>query len=138
MSVHKCSSHHDVHRSLILGSHHYPRLCLSAVRPPTLPHSSLHAAFPQISSASLPKFHSLYGSLLKSHLNPLLRKRDKKREKQRAEEITARKKKLNEPVVVEGPKRGAGRKKRQRKMKAAVRQEEAKRRMEEREAGRKK
>ncbi|EIM92874.1 signal recognition particle SRP9/SRP14 subunit [Stereum hirsutum FP-91666 SS1] len=91
-----------------------------------------------ISSTSLPKFHSLYGSLLKSHLNPLLRKRDKKREKQRAEEITARKKKLNEPVVVEGPKRGAGRKKRQRKMKAAVRQEEAKRRIEEREAEKKK
>lgn len=67
-----------------------------------------------------------------------MRKRDKKREKQRAEEITARKKKLSEPVLVEGAKRGAGRRKRQRKMKAAVRQEEAKKRIEEREAGRKK
>ncbi len=35
-----------------------------------------------------------------------LRKRDKKREKQRAEEIARRKKKLSEPVVVEGKKRG--------------------------------
>lgn len=41
-------------------------------------------------------------------------------------------------MVVEGPKRGAGRRKRQRKVKAAVRQEEAKRRMEEREVGKRK
>lgn len=54
-----------------------------------------------------------------------LRKRDKKREKQRAEEAAVRKKKLIEPVVIDGPKRGHGRRKRQRQVKAALKQQDA-------------
>lgn len=37
-------------------------------------------------------------------------------------------------MLVDGPKRGAGRRKRVRKIKAALKQEEAKKRLEEREA----
>ena len=62
-----------------------------------------------------------------------LRKRDKKREKQRAEQHAIRKKRLAEPIDVEGPKRGSGRKKRQRRVKAAIKQQEAKQKMAERE-----
>ena len=40
------------------------------------------------------------------------------------------------PVVVEGAKRGAGRRKRQRLVKAAIKQQETKKRLEEREQGR--
>lgn len=54
-----------------------------------------------------------------------LRKRDKKREKLRAEQVTAKKRKLTEPVTVHGPKRGNGRRKRQRLVKKVLRQEEA-------------
>jgi len=56
-----------------------------------------------------------------------LRKRDKKREKVKAEQLALKKKKLSETVVIEGPKRGSGRRKRQRRVKAAVKQEEARR-----------
>lgn len=62
-----------------------------------------------------------------------LRKRDKKREKQRAEQLAKRKQRMAEPVVVDGPKRGNGRRKRQRKVKAAKRQEQAKERAAKRE-----
>ncbi|KAG6380602.1 hypothetical protein JVT61DRAFT_4966 [Boletus reticuloceps] len=58
-----------------------------------------------------------------------LRKRDKKREKQRAELLAKRKQRMAEPVVVDGPKRGNGRRKRQRKVKAAIKQEQAKERV---------
>lgn len=50
-----------------------------------------------------------------------LRKRDKKRERLRAEELAKKKKRLAEEVVISGPKRGAGRKKRKRLITAAVR-----------------
>jgi signal recognition particle subunit SRP14 len=63
-----------------------------------------------------------------------LRKRDKKREKQRAEDLARKKKRLAEPVTLDGPKRGVGRRKRQRQIKAALKQEQTKRRAEEREA----
>ena len=53
-----------------------------------------------------------------------LRKRDKKREKQRAEQAAVRKRKLAEPVMIDGPKRGNGRRKRQRQVKAALKQQE--------------
>lgn len=43
---------------------------------------------------------------------------------------------MAEPVVVDGPKRGNGRRKRQRKVKAAIRQEQAKERVAKREEGR--
>jgi len=57
-----------------------------------------------------------------------LRKRDKKREKLRAEGLTKKKKRLMEEVVVSGPKRGAGRKKRKRLISAAVKLAEFKKR----------
>ncbi|KAJ3755451.1 signal recognition particle, SRP9/SRP14 subunit [Lentinula raphanica] len=76
-----------------------------------------------VNSTELPHFHQVYGALLKSSMTTL-RKRDKKREKQRAEDAAARKKKLSEPVLVAGPKRGNGRKKRQRRIKVALKQQE--------------
>jgi signal recognition particle subunit SRP14 len=54
-----------------------------------------------------------------------LRKRDKKREKQRAEEAARRKRRMTETIAIEGPKRGNGRRKRQRRIKAAVKQRES-------------
>ena len=57
-----------------------------------------------------------------------LRKRDKKREKLRAEGLAKKKKRLTEEVVVSGPKRGAGRKKRKRLIAAAVKLAEFKKR----------
>lgn len=58
-----------------------------------------------------------------------LRKRDKKREKLRAERAAARRKKLAQDIVIEGPKRGNGRSKRQRRVKAAKKLEEARARI---------
>jgi signal recognition particle subunit SRP14 len=60
-----------------------------------------------------------------------LRKRDKKREKARAEKLAARKQTLAEPVLIEGPKRGNGRRKRQRRVEAALKQDAARQRMQE-------
>lgn len=77
----------------------------------------------QVHPEDLEKFHSVYGALLKSSMSTL-RKRDKKREKQRAEKSAAKKRKLTEPIIVQGSKRGNGRRKRQRLVKAALRQEE--------------
>ncbi|KAL5535855.1 hypothetical protein ACEPAF_3949 [Sanghuangporus sanghuang] len=81
----------------------------------------------------LDKFHAAYGALLKSSM-PSLRKRDKKREKDRAERVARSRKRMTEPVIVEGRKRGAGRRKRQRRIKAAKKQEESRRKFEERQA----
>ncbi|KZV74082.1 signal recognition particle, SRP9/SRP14 subunit [Peniophora sp. CONT] len=86
----------------------------------------------RVQPGELEKFHSAYASLLRASMGTL-RKRDKKREKQRAEEAATRKKKRDQTIMVDGPKRGAGRKKRQRKVKAAQRQEEARVRISERE-----
>ncbi|KAF9074517.1 signal recognition particle, SRP9/SRP14 subunit [Rhodocollybia butyracea] len=77
-----------------------------------------------VKSSELEKFYHLYGTFLKSSMTTL-RKRDKKREKQRAEQAAARKKKLSEPIVIDGPKRGKGRRRRQRQVKAALKQQEA-------------
>jgi signal recognition particle subunit SRP14 len=90
----------------------------------------LNPLFQQITSGELDKFLSAYGALLKSSMSTL-RKRDKKREKLRNEKITARKQRLAEPIVIEGPKRGNGRKKRQRRIKAAIKQEAARQRIQE-------
>ena len=79
------------------------------------------------------KFLTAYCALLKSSMSTL-RKRDKKREKVRTEKLAARKQRLAEPVLIEGPKRGSGRKKRQRRVKAASKQDAARQRLEEREA----
>ncbi|EDR01078.1 uncharacterized protein LACBIDRAFT_312570 [Laccaria bicolor S238N-H82] len=76
-----------------------------------------------ISPGALPAFHAHYAVLLKAHLTPLLRKRDKKREKVKSDLATKRKKRMTEPIVVEGPKRGNGRRKRQRLVKAVKKQE---------------
>lgn len=84
----------------------------------------------QISSGQLDKFLNAYGALLKSSMSTL-RKRDKKREKVRAEKLAARRQRLTEPVLIEGPKRGNGRKKRQRRVKAALKQDTARQRMQE-------
>jgi len=62
-----------------------------------------------------------------------LRKRDKKREKHRAEGLAKKKKRLMEEVDISGPKRGAGRKKRKRLITAAVRLAEFKKRTAEKE-----
>lgn len=67
-----------------------------------------------------------------------LRKRDKKREKVRAEKLVARKQRLAEPVLLQGPKRGNGRRKRQRKVKAALKQEAARQRMQEKQEAKEK
>ncbi|RXW23087.1 hypothetical protein EST38_g2764 [Candolleomyces aberdarensis] len=91
----------------------------------------------KVSSSELNKFHAAYGSLLKSSMGEL-RKRDKKREKANAEQAAKRKKRMTEPVTVEGPKRGNGRRKRQRQLKAALKQQESQKKFKEREEVRKK
>ncbi|KAI6017484.1 signal recognition particle SRP9/SRP14 subunit [Pisolithus marmoratus] len=78
-----------------------------------------------VKPGDLMKFHATYGSLLKASFTTL-RKRDKKREKHRAELAARRKQRMAEPVVIKGPKRGNGRKKRQRQVKAAIKLEAAK------------
>ncbi|KAH9953367.1 signal recognition particle SRP9/SRP14 subunit [Russula dissimulans] len=83
-----------------------------------------------ITSGQLDKFLGAYSALLKSSMSTL-RKRDKKREKLRAEKQAARKQRLAEPILIEGPKRGSGRKKRQRRVKAASKQEAARQRIQE-------
>ncbi|KAH7339034.1 signal recognition particle, SRP9/SRP14 subunit [Rhizoctonia solani] len=76
-----------------------------------------------VSSAELAKFHAAYSALLRQSM-PGLRKRDKKKEKTKAEAMVARKQKLETDVVIAGSKRGRGRAKRQRKVKAAIKQQE--------------
>jgi len=90
----------------------------------------------QILSSELHKFHTAYGTLLKSALTSSLRKRDKKRERIHSEQAAKRKKRMTEPVKMDGPKRGAGRRKRQRQVKAAVKQGESQRKFKEREEAR--
>jgi len=80
--------------------------------------------------SALHTFHAAYGALLKLSFTAM-KKRDKKKEKQRAEELAARRKKLYENLIkVLGPKRGKGRRKRQRLAKAALKQEEARKKLE--------
>ena len=88
----------------------------------------------QVNSSDLEKFHTVYGALLKSAFTASLRKRDKKRERLRAEEALKKRKKMVEDVVVEGPKRGKGRRARQRKVKALLKQEQGRNRWRERES----
>lgn len=93
----------------------------------------MHKLIPwKVEPEDLDKFHATYGALLKASMMTL-RKRDKKREKQRAEQQVARKRKIAETVDVRGPKRGSGRRKRQRLVKAALRQEEARKKASEKE-----
>jgi len=78
------------------------------------------------------KFYSNYGSLLKASMTTH-RKRDKKREKINAEVTTKRREKMIEPIVVDGNKRGKGRRHRQRKVKALRKQQESQKQFQERE-----
>ena len=80
---------------------------------------------------------ALNAALLKASMTTL-RKRDKRREKLRAEEAAKRKKKMTEPIVLDGAKRGKGRKQRQRKIKALIKQEGSQKKFQEREEERKK
>ncbi|KAG2337610.1 signal recognition particle, SRP9/SRP14 subunit [Suillus weaverae] len=89
----------------------------------------------KILSIDLDKFHSAYGALLKASMTTL-RKRDKKREKQRAEQLAKRKQRMADPVVIDGPKRGNGRRKRQRQVKAALKHADMKERAAKREEAR--
>lgn len=91
----------------------------------------------QVSPSNLNKFHAAYGTLLKNSM-PALRKRDKKREKERAERYALRKKKLAEDVKIVGPKRGNGRRKRVRLIKAWQKQEVARKKIDEREKAKQK
>ncbi|KIP03908.1 hypothetical protein PHLGIDRAFT_94205 [Phlebiopsis gigantea 11061_1 CR5-6] len=91
----------------------------------------------RVEPGQLEAFHVVYGSLLKASMTSM-RKRDKKREKQRQEEATRRKRRLAEDTVVDGAKRGSGRHKRQRRLKAALKQEDARKRVKEREEARSK
>jgi hypothetical protein len=60
--------------------------------------------------------------------DPITRKRDKKKEKAKLEALAAKKKKIAEGVIVAGPKRGNGRRKRVRLEKAKKRLDEARKR----------
>jgi len=86
----------------------------------------------RIDPSQLSKFYAAYGSLLKTSLSTL-RKRDKRKEKTRSEQTAKRKKRMTEAVVVNGPKRGAGRRKRQRQLKAAIKQQESQKKFKEKE-----
>lgn len=89
----------------------------------------------KVNPGELERFHVAYGALLKSSMTTL-RKRDKKREKTRAEQAARRKKRMTENVTIRGPKRGNGRRIRQRQVKAALKQQESQSKFKEREAKR--
>ncbi|KAH7104855.1 signal recognition particle, SRP9/SRP14 subunit [Auriculariales sp. MPI-PUGE-AT-0066] len=78
-----------------------------------------------VQPSELELFQQSYGTLLKAKMTGHMRKRDKKKEKQRAERVAAKKKRLAVDVVIEGPKRGARRTKRQQRIKAAKKQDAA-------------
>ncbi|EKM61760.1 uncharacterized protein PHACADRAFT_204913 [Phanerochaete carnosa HHB-10118-sp] len=91
----------------------------------------------RVNPGKLDAFHAQYGTLLKASMTTM-RKRDKKREQQRKEESARRKRRLAEDIAIEGPKRGSGRRKRQRKMKTAQKLEETRKHVKEREEARNK
>lgn len=96
-----------------------------------------HSRLLQVDSKQLFKFQGFYGSLLKASMTSL-RKRDKKRDKQRVEQAAKRKKRMTESIVLDGNKRGSGRRQRQRKLKALLKQQESQKKFREREEDRKK
>lgn len=99
-----------------------------------MPFIYFDTSFPwQVLSNDLPKFHAAYGNLLKSSM-VTLKKRDKKKEKQKAEEAALRKKKLYTTIPITGSKRGSGRRKRSRLLKAALKQAETRKKVEEKES----
>jgi len=88
-----------------------------------------------ITSSEIEKFHGVYGALLKQSMSTL-KKRDKKKEKSRLEKALLRRKKLVEKIEIIGPRNGAGRRKRQRRVKAVVKQAEALKKTKERDEAR--
>ncbi|KAF9495576.1 signal recognition particle, SRP9/SRP14 subunit [Pleurotus eryngii] len=86
-----------------------------------------------VQPGELNKFYSAYGTLLKSSMGTL-RKRDKKREKMHSEEAAKRKKRMTDPITIDGPKRGNGRRSRQRKIHAALKQQASQAKFKERES----
>jgi hypothetical protein len=67
----------------------------------------------QIPPSQLQTFQSTYSNLLKSSLAPSMRKRDKKREKAKAEAVLKKRKEAYVDVVIgDAGKRGAGRRQR--------------------------
>lgn len=86
-----------------------------------------------IPPSSLPVFQAHYGTLLKSKMTQTLRKRDKKKEKARLEAAILKKKRIMDGVSVQGPKRGNGRRKRERLEKVKVRLDEARKKLQEKE-----
>ncbi|KAJ9122220.1 hypothetical protein QFC24_004450 [Naganishia onofrii] len=57
-----------------------------------------------IPPSQLPHFHAQYGSLLKASMAPKMRKRDKKKEKAKAELLAKKRKELYEDVTPGGKK----------------------------------
>ncbi|WWC73830.1 uncharacterized protein I206_107802 [Kwoniella pini CBS 10737] len=85
----------------------------------------------KIPASSLSTFHATYGSLLKSSFAPLMRKRDKKKEKLRAEKLTKKRREVYVDLEVgQAGKRGKGRRQRQRKIKAQKKKEAERERIE--------
>ncbi|KAF8336459.1 uncharacterized protein EI90DRAFT_3152618 [Cantharellus anzutake] len=89
----------------------------------------------QVKPSELDSFYVAYGSLLKASM-PSLKKRDKKKEKARHEQTLLRRKRLEEDVILAGPKRGKGRRQYQRKLKAVITQTQIRSRIAEREKDR--
>ncbi|KAK4686787.1 signal recognition particle subunit SRP14, partial [Tremellales sp. Uapishka_1] len=90
----------------------------------TQDHSKFSSRIP---ASRLVEFHSKYSSLLKASMAPHMRKRDKKKEKAKAEGLAKRRRELMVDVVIgnEG-KRGKGHRQRSRKV-AAQKKKEAER-----------
>ncbi|EIM20733.1 hypothetical protein E3Q22_03366 [Wallemia mellicola] len=77
-----------------------------------------HKTATRIASTQLDSFIGQYNSLLHQSLQAKMRKRDRKREKRKADIAAIRKRKLETPTDIPKTKRGAGRRKFQRKVKA--------------------
>ncbi|WVQ66185.1 uncharacterized protein L199_004364 [Kwoniella botswanensis] len=85
----------------------------------------------KIPASSLSTFHSTYGALLKSSFAPLMRKRDKKKEKLRAESLAKKRREVYVDVVVgEGETKSEWSLSLQRKIKAQKKKESERERIE--------
>lgn len=84
-----------------------------------------HKTATRIPASQLEGFVSQYNSLLHQSLQTKMRKRDRKREKRKADVAAVRKRSLETPVDIPSTKRGKGRRKFQRKVKAEQRRQEA-------------
>ena len=79
----------------------------------------------RIPSIQVHNFINEYNNLLRSNISHKLRKRDRKREKRKADIANIRKRQLETPVEITGSKRGAGRRKRVRKILAERKRQDA-------------